>query len=52
VAYVYFIFASITAAAIVFIHVYVPETKGKSLDELLTGRDDASAAYSERLLGH
>jgi MFS family permease len=34
VAYMYFIFASITALCLVFMHTVVPETKGKTVDEL------------------
>mmetsp|Transcript_13619 Transcript_13619/g.29914 ORF Transcript_13619/g.29914 Transcript_13619/m.29914 type:complete len:539 (-) Transcript_13619:2377-3993(-) len=34
VAYMYFIFASITALSLVFMHFFVPETKGKTVEEL------------------
>ena len=46
VAYLYFIFSAICFAGITFIQTYVPETKGKSLEEL----NDISGGNQEPLL--
>jgi MFS transporter, SP family, major inositol transporter len=47
VAYLYYIFAGFSLITIMFIHVYVPETKGKTPDDILAMTKHHTNSMSE-----
>lgn len=50
VGYLYYFFATVTFVTIIFIHVYVPETKGIRPEDLLTNKGASNVLVREPLL--
>jgi hypothetical protein len=45
----YLIFAAITAAAVVFLHIFVPETKGKNPEDLVSANQPLLSEVSDNV---